>query len=353
MALLGALLAGVAPPAGAGEPPARDQRGAPLPASLPAHKMVTFNSALWMLLTLDQGTDRVAGASASTVRVVTTGLLGKAFPQAARVPDTVAADGFFLPNVEAILALAPDAVLQWVGRNDPAYLAPLERAGLPVVGLRENQSDADYIATARLLGTLSGQPGRAEALVERYQALYAALARDLASLVGERRPKVLYLWKDRPLIPIGGGSFYGALLERSGGENAAASLSRWGAVTMEQILVWNPDVVLLFCCGPARPQALYEDPAWRAVRAVRERRVYKVPMGGSRFADLIEGPLFSRWLAELLHPGLPSRLRQDLRETYRAIYGLTLSDDDLDRTLHARANALSAHYKRFLRETPP
>jgi|AGTN01.1.fsa_nt_gi ABC-type Fe3+-hydroxamate transport system, periplasmic component len=348
------LLAALAPTPGWAETPVPlDQRGKAIALVPPARRVVTFNSALWLYLTLEQGTAPIAGASASTVRVVTGGLLGKVFPQAAAIPTTVAADGFFLPNVEAILALSPDAVLQWAGRNDPAYLAPLDQAGLPVVGLRQNETDADYIATARLLGAVSGREARAEELVARYRDLYARLDRDVAQAAGEERPSVLYLWKYRPLIPIDGPNFYSTLLRRSGGSNAAQELPRSGAVTMEKILVWNPDVILLFCCDRTLPADLYADPAWQAVNAVRERRVYKVPAGGSRFGDIVEGPLFSRWLAELLFPQLPPRLRRDLRRTFHDIYRFDLEEDDIDATLHVAANAGSIHYRRFLREAAP
>jgi len=327
----------------------RDQRGQPVPLVPPARRAITFNSVLWLYLTLDQGAGHLAGASASTVRIVTSGLLGRIFPAAARLPSQVAADGYFLPNVEAILQLRPDAVFQWAGRNDPAYLQPLEQAGLPVIGLTQTQSDDDFFATARLVGAVSGTRLRAEALVDRYRTYYAALAAELAPLTAAAGtcPRVLYLWKFRPLIPVDGANFHGRLLARSGGCNAAESLRRPAPVSLETVLTWDPEVIVLYCCDRVRPADLEADPVWRVVRAVRQHRVYKVPAGGSRFADIVEGPLFSRWLAELLYPALPARLRQDLRTTVAEVYGATLDDATLDQTLQLEDNRHSRDYQRF------
>lgn len=331
-----------------------DQRGRTVPTRPPATRVVTFNSALWLYLTLDGGAGPIKGASSSTVRVVATGLLGRAFPRAAAtIATTVAADGFFLPNVEAIMMLSPDAVFQWAGRNDPAYLDPLERAELPVIGLRQNESDDDYLATARLLGHVAGRDQQAEGLIRRYRDSYRHLDATVAGLGPRHRPRVLYLWKTRPMVPIDGANFYGRLLERSGGVNAAADLRRPGAVGMERILAWDPEVVLLFCCDHSRPADYYADPRWQAVTAVRERRVYKIPTGGSRFGDIVEGPLFSRWLTELLFPDLPATLRDDLRRTYRDVYHLDLSDTEIDATLQMDANAQSAHAERFAAPSRP
>ncbi len=336
--------------AGAAPVTVRDQRGAILSIPVPASKVVTFNSVLWLYLTVEQGTKPIAGASSSTVRNVTGGLLGKVFPQARKIPTDVSADGFFVPNVEAILLRRPDYVFQWVGRNDPAYLDPLDRAGLKVIALRQTQGEHDYFDTARLVGAVSGRQARVGPMIAAYRDSYAALDRDVAKVRAEKpRPRVLYLWKYRPLTPIDGKNFFSTLLGRSGGSNVAAELTRPNPVSMEKILVWNPDVVILFCCDRITPADLYKNPMWRPIKAIRNRRVYKVPAGGSRFADLIEGPLFSRWLAEILYPGLPPRLRGDLRRIFQSVYGLSLDDNALDETLHLSANARSAGYSRFAR----
>lgn len=329
-----------------------DQRGATVTVPAPAQRVVTFNSVLWMYLTIDGTSAHIAGASASTVKSVTAGLLVQAFPKAKKIPTDVSADGFFVPNVEAILYRRPQAVFQWVGRNNPTFLDPLDRAGLTVVALRQTVDERDYFDVARMVGAISGKPDRAEGIIDAYRKSYDALKRDVDAALaarGGKRERVLYLWKAKPLTPIDGANFFSTLIERSGGINAAAQMPRAATVGMEKILVWNPDVIILFCCDKTKPEDFYKNPMWSSVAAVRNRRVYKVPAGGSRFSDLIEGPLFSRWLSEILFAEMPHRLRNDLRQRFRTVYGVNLSDAQLDETLHLRENAKSVGYARFAR----
>ncbi len=207
--------------------------------------------------------------------------------------------------------------------------------------------EEDYFSTNRLLGTLAGKPERAAFLEARYREANAALA-------GERphpsdRPKVLYLWQTEPIGPVDGSSIYSLVIERAGGDNVAAGLSRYTIVDMEQVLAWNPSVILMFCCGRTNPSNLFKSELWSQVDAVRDRRVYKVPIGGTRFADMVEGPLFARWLAELLFPGMERKLRSEMRRVYADVYGYDLTDDELDNALQIGPNAASAGYERFRR----
>ncbi len=326
-----------------------DQRGKGVTITAPAQRVVTFNSVLWLYLTMDQGAGHVAGTSAVTRKIVADGLLAEIYPAATRIPDQVARDLVGTPNMEAILRLSPDVVFQWTGRNDDALIAPLELAGIPTIGLRQTQGEADFFSTAAMVGRVAGQDRRADWLLARYRAHYADLDLAVGPLVREpdTRQGVLYLWRASPPQPIDGSNFYSTLLERSGGRNVAAGLGKFGPVSMERILAWDPQVILLYCCDATQPADLYADPAWASVRAVRDRRVYKVPRGGSRFADIVEGPLFSRWLAELLFPSLPPRLRDDVRATIRDVYATNLDDRQTDQVLNMDANRDSVGYGRF------
>ena len=49
------------------------------------------------------------------------------------------------------------------------------------------------------------------------------------------------------------------------------------AVDVEQVVAWDPDVILLGNFDAAMPEDVYRSPAWRSLSAVRSRRVYKVP----------------------------------------------------------------------------
>src|SRR5699024_6539034 len=86
------------------------------------------------------------------------------------------------------------------------------------------------------------------------------------------------------------------------GDNGATGTGMVG-VDVEQVLSWDPDIVLLGNFDDAMPDVVYSDPVWQDVAAVSSRRVYKVPLGGYRWdPPSHESPLTWRWLSHLAFP---------------------------------------------------
>ena len=87
-------------------------------------------------------------------------------------------------------------------------------------------------------------------------------------------------------------------------------------MTIEQVLTWNPQVILLGNFDAAMPSDIYGDPRWQSVEAVKARRVYKFPLGGYRWdPPSQESALGWIWLAGLLHPERePTNLRAVMRD---------------------------------------
>jgi iron complex transport system substrate-binding protein len=141
-----------------------------------------------------------------------------------------------------------------------------------------------------------------------------------------------------------------ALLEHVGAFNEARDLSVSGALDPEQILRFDPDVIVMPSFrGEAAPKRLYGDPTWQALRAVRQRRVYLMPESSS-FNFPVDETLLLTWLAELLHPSLPLVTRAAYREIYAQAYHYELGDDEIDQSLFMKENCNSVGYERFARE---
>jgi ABC-type Fe3+-hydroxamate transport system substrate-binding protein len=117
--------------------------------------------------------------------------------------------------------------------------------------------------------------------------------------------------------------------------------------TLERLLVSDPDIVLLDS-DDLEPRLLYEKLEYRALRAVRMRRVYSLPE--HRDASAATQELLIAWLAELCAPERnPPQLREAYRTAYREEFNYAISEDELDRSLRLAANSGSAHYARFRR----
>jgi len=95
-------------------------------------------------------------------------------------------------------------------------------------------------------------------------------------------------------------------------------------VSLEQILVWNPDVIFIW--GNTRYSAadILGNTQWRFVRAVREGRVYKAP-GWSTWSPRL-APV-ALWMAMKTYPAYFRGVDMDriVDDFYREVFGVPYS----------------------------
>ena len=201
------------------------------------------------------------------------------------------------PSVEAILGARPDLVVLYASAdNRPAY-DRLRDAGIAAVALRIDRIE-HFDRAARLLGRLTGDAGAGALVADSVQRTIAAV-RDATR--GLPRPRVFWRIWDAPLITIGRGSFLSQLVDIAGAQNVYEDVEAPSQqVTFEDVVRRDPEFVLV---GPEGGEIVSRDPAWRAIRAVREGRVRIVDttLVGRPSVRLGEA---ARHLAQLLHPGL-------------------------------------------------
>lgn len=346
------LFIGAAGSAGA-QTTVRDQRGKVVQLAQPAQRVVAIPIPMAsVVITLDGGARRLAGMHPSARLSLQEGVLGRIFPEALRIPADVTQGQGFAPNVESLLAIRPDAILQWT--QPAAVLDSLENAGLPVVGLTNDPPDqATHESNLRIVGQLLGRTERTEALIRRQRATQSELTRAMADVPLPLRPRVLYLRAaERRWVPAGRATYQNNWIELAGGRNVAADMTGMNAeINVEQLIAWNPQVIFIGGFDHATPSQLLANPALAGVAAVRERRVYKLPHGGYRWdPGSQESHLTLQWAAQLLQPGrLPHRLRQSMRDEYLFLYGHRLDDAMIDEILQWPLNQASAGYDAFRR----
>src|SRR5690606_36145475 len=139
----------------------------------------------------------------------------------------------------------------------------------------------------RTLGRLMGNEKEAEALAAWYESeLKDAKARASRA---KTHPLVYYGRGPAGLQTGGRGSINVEVLEFLGARNAAAEV-RAGLVTVsfEQVILWNPEVVLT--TDPNFWRLVWNDPRWRAVEAVRRKQVFLSPHLPFGWFDFPPGP---------------------------------------------------------------
>lgn len=247
---------------------------------VPRHIIALAPSAAEILFALGAG-DRVVAVSD----------LASDLPGAAGKPRT----GGFVPDLERVVALAPDLVVASRDGTDRAAYEKLIDLGIPVLAT-DARSLEGVLTDIRRVGEAIGEGAAAERLVASLSVRIAAAERRAAARKGPPLRTVAVIWPDPPIV-AGPATFIGDLLVRSRLENVVPkSAGEWPRVSPETLAAWNLDLVVRPETpenGAAFTRAFGERGRWRLVPAVREGRVLAIPGAflerpGPRLVDALE-----------------------------------------------------------------
>lgn len=331
-----------------------DQRGRTIALDKAPHRLIFMPiPAPSTFISIDGGADKIVGMNSYSATAMRDGIMGKIVPGLSRIKADVVMNTSdptsFAPNIESILALQPDLIFQWAAVGD--NIAALDRLGVPTVGLRVSTAE-EFIRYVTIMGQVAGKEQRAATLLQRQNAERERLIKEFGALRPEERPRVLSFNRVTNMLRVSGkNTFNDYYIGLSGGQNVAGDTTSLSTVTIEQVLTWNPQVILLGNFDDANPADIYADPRWQGIDAVKNRRVYRMPLGGYRWdPPSQESALTWAWLAGLLHPKLEQTdLRAAMRDWYMFLYAHALTDDEIDGILFMDRNRGSANYERYAR----
>src|ERR1700722_11611656 len=240
-------------------------------------------------------------------------------------------------NLEVLLKLKPDLILD-VGTITDTYISLAKRVqdetGIPYV-LLECRFDA-AAQVYRQLGELTQRQAQAEEFARYADNTIKTVNGRIDQIPDEQRPAVYYARGPRGLETGLGGSINVETIEFLGAHNVAGG-QRGGmaTVSMEQVLAWNPDVIVTI--EPAFAASVRADPVWTPVKAVQTNRVHlspRLPFGWVDFPPSVNRLIGLWWLAKVLYPAqFPEDLRPLARDFYKQFYHLTPTDAQIDAVL--------------------
>ncbi len=238
-------------------------------------------------------------------------------------------------NVEVVLQAKTDLIVD-VGSTRPGLAALAqsvqERTRIPYA-LFDGRIESTP-AALRAIGRLMGNEREADQLAAWYESeLKDAKARAARA---KTQPLVYYGRGPAGLQTGGKGSINVEVLDFLGARNAAAE-ARAGLVTVsfEQVILWNPEVILT--TDPNFWRLAWNDPRWRAVEAVSRRQVFlspHLPFGWFDFPPGANRLLGIWWAGKLLYPAeFDVDLRAKAAEFHRLFYHRKPSAAQLDALL--------------------
>lgn len=240
-------------------------------------------------------------------------------------------------NLEVLLKLKPDLILD-LGTINDTYISLAtrvqEQTGVPYA-LLDGRFDA-VAALYRKLGELTRRQDQAEAFAHYADSTITTIKSRIDKIPDAQRPRVYYARGPRGLETGLGGSINVETIEFLGARNVAGDRQGGMAtVSMEQILAWNPDVIITI--EPAFAGGIKTDTIWAPIKAVQSGRVYLsplLPFGWVDFPPSVNRLIGLWWLAKALYP---DQFHEDLkpltREFYQRFYHLTPTDAQIDAVL--------------------
>lgn len=222
--------------------------------------------------------------------------LQQLFVPAANGPVVSGMGPSWTPDLEALRALPHDLVL--VDNEQTARM--LERRGFTVFCLLWKGPDS-VPETMRILGDLLNRKEQAAAYERYYRGNLERVRKALSAVPLAKRTTALFCRLEPLSLPMV--STAKMLIERSGGRYAAVGTlpADHATITLETLLVWNPD--LLFVWSPEDLKRAYTDQRFASLRAVKQRRVFVMPMGLHPWSNYTpEQAPGIIWMAKMLYP---------------------------------------------------
>jgi iron complex transport system substrate-binding protein len=229
------------------------------------------------ILSQTLGTDEILLAICAPQRIVALSILvddadySNVTAQAHQVTARANADA------EQILALYPDVI--FVASYSKAELIELlQAARAPVLRFAHFDRLEDIKANIRTIGYAVGEDANADALVQRMEH---HLAQIQASLPKGRQP-LRVLSYTQGGFTAGAHTLFDDILQALGVINIVAEQGMTGfrQISSEQLIRWNPDVIITSADRDAMPEArlqLLHDPAVAVTNAGQRQRVIVIP----------------------------------------------------------------------------
>jgi iron complex transport system substrate-binding protein len=186
---------------------------------------------------------------------------------------------FFKLNLERIVSLKPDLVLATRDGNSKDEIKHLRELGLPVVVL-STQSLAEVAVSMEIVADALGAPERGKKMAEQLRSGIQRF-KERASL-RKVSPKVLLQVGMDPLVVAGSSSFVSDAVGVTGVLNVYAdSKSAYPRPSLEDVLIRNPDVILLVAMDQASFKSHErEGRNWRefpSLSAVKNGKIFVLP----------------------------------------------------------------------------
>jgi iron complex transport system substrate-binding protein len=185
----------------------------------------------------------------------------------------------------------------------------------------------------RQLGKLLGLQDKAEELAKYCETDYSRTKEIMAQIGENGKVKLAYCIGADGLSVTAKGSYHAEIIDLLSSNvavlNNPSSKGTGNQIDMEQLLKWNPDVIV-FSTGSAY-KTVGTDPTWNKLSAIKNGKYYEVPEGPYNwlgFPPAINSYLGMIWMAQLLYPNTAKyNMYEEAAKFYKLFYHADLTKE--------------------------
>jgi iron complex transport system substrate-binding protein len=247
------------------------------------------------------------------------------------------------PNSEEILKLKPDIII-YVTEVHETNVSRAEQfqneLNIPVVVL---DSRIEKIPDAyAMLGKIIEDEAKSESLSSYIKETIQQIQDKAKTIPEDKKVRVYYAEGSDGLETDPKGSEHVEVLDMVGGVNVAEVAEIEGSgrmkVSLEQLLTWNPDLIIAWADDRGGYYSnIYEDENWASLDAVKNGEVYEIPNFPFNWFDRpksVNRILGLKWLGNLLYPEVFNYdIKKEVKDFYEKFYHYKLTEEELEQLL--------------------
>lgn len=230
-------------------------------------------------------------------------------------------------NLETIMEFKPDLVIVFPHNDGVKSADRLKELGIPALVINP-ESFKQTRETNILLGKALNLEKQAAVIDKQYQKILNIVRR--TNKIPESEKKKVYFANSEFLDTVGENILQTDLIELAGGINPAKAAKKgFIRASAEEVIKWNPDLVMVSQFFRKDLAELKKSPKYQAIKAFENNEIYRIPSNLEPWDyPSPSSSLLTLWLAFKLYPAEFSDLdfKKIADDFYLSLYGQTYTE---------------------------
>lgn len=251
-------------------------------------------------------------------------------------------------DYESVIQIGDGATVQYekvktLGKNIVAIVPEkyqdqvrsFEVIGIPaLVTLSRNENFESVKNALSIVGKTLGEEFRADLITQFFDLQLVRANQINITQKANKQTRVVVLGISSPLSVVANDSIHSLIIRTVGAVNVAESISpnQTETITLQQLMEWDPEVILIPSQAEYTVATILKDPAWGSLQAVKNQKVFQFPSALEPWDFPTPAVCLGvNWAVHVLYPKalVEMDMMRHIHEYYTMVYGQTFTDEQL------------------------